>query len=86
MSLTPILRLKTEWPEQYVFTPQTYDKHTLNVADHSRLAFYRLLRAINVYCFDALLKLPAQQFKLIMDSIVWGTKHTMRDIADIALT
>jgi hypothetical protein len=32
---------------------------------------------------DALLKLPPQQFKLIMDSIVWATKHTMRDIGDL---
>jgi hypothetical protein len=32
-----------------------------------------------------LLKLPPQQFKLIMDSIVWATKHTMRDIGDLGL-
>ena len=50
-----------------------------------RLAFFRLIRAINLYCFDALLKLPAPQFKLIMDSVLWATKHTMRDIADIGL-
>ncbi|SGY39697.1 BQ5605_C003g02266 [Microbotryum silenes-dioicae] len=50
-----------------------------------RVAFFRLLRAINVNCFDALLKIPPQQFKLIMDSIVWGTKHAARDIADISL-
>lgn len=50
-----------------------------------RLAFFRLLRAVNMQCFDALLKLPSPQFKLIMDSIVWGIKHTMRDIADIGL-
>lgn len=52
---------------------------------YSRLAFYRLLKAINANCFDALLKLPAAQFKLLMDAVVWGTKHTMRDIADISL-
>jgi len=33
----------------------------------------------------ALLTLPPAQFKLFIDSIVWGMKHTMRDIAEIAL-
>ena len=33
----------------------------------------------------ALLTLPPTQFKLFIDSIVWGMKHTMRDIAEIAL-
>lgn len=33
----------------------------------------------------ALLTLPSAQFKLFIDSIVWGMKHTMRDIAEIAL-
>jgi len=32
-----------------------------------------------------MLSLPADKFKLVMDSIVWGTKHTMRDIADTSL-
>ncbi|KAK4704590.1 exportin-1, partial [Phenoliferia sp. Uapishka_3] len=50
-----------------------------------RLAFFRLLRAVNLQCFEALLALPAPMFKLIMDSTVWGIKHTMRDIADIGL-
>jgi exportin-1 len=33
----------------------------------------------------ALLELAPAQFKLFIDSIVWGFKHTMRDIADIGL-
>jgi exportin-1 len=33
----------------------------------------------------ALLDLPPAQFKLVMDSVVWGIKHTMRDIADTGL-
>lgn len=49
------------------------------------MAFFKLLRVMNLNCFDALLKLPPQQFKLIMDSIVWATKHTMRDIGDLGL-
>ena len=33
----------------------------------------------------ALLALPAAQFKLILDSIVWAFKHTHREIMDIGL-
>lgn len=33
----------------------------------------------------ALLELAPAQFKLFIDSVVWGFKHTMRDIADISL-
>ena len=50
-----------------------------------RSGFFRLLRGINAQCFPALLSIPPQQFKLLMDSIVWAIKHTMRDIADIGL-
>ncbi|CEP17678.1 hypothetical protein [Parasitella parasitica] len=50
-----------------------------------RTGFYSMLRAVNRYCFPALLELAPGQFKLFIDSIVWGFKHTMRDIADIGL-
>ncbi|KAK4687365.1 exportin-1, partial [Tremellales sp. Uapishka_1] len=50
-----------------------------------RQGFFKLLRAINVTCFPALLELPPPQFKLVMDSVVWAIKHTMRDIADTGL-
>jgi exportin-1 len=33
----------------------------------------------------ALLELPPPQFKLVMDSVVWAIKHTMREIADTGL-
>ncbi|KAF8652764.1 hypothetical protein AX16_004260 [Volvariella volvacea WC 439] len=50
-----------------------------------RVGFFKLLRAINLNCFPALLTIPPNQFKLFMDSIIWAIKHTMRDIADIGL-
>ncbi|KAG5728342.1 Exportin-1 [Termitomyces sp. T112] len=50
-----------------------------------RGGFFKLLRAINLNCFPALLTIPPNQFKLFMDSIIWAIKHTMRDIADIGL-
>ncbi|KAJ3332106.1 Karyopherin transporter [Blyttiomyces sp. JEL0837] len=51
-----------------------------------RLGFFKLMNAINANCFAALLKIPPPQFKLVLDSIVWGFKHTMRDISDLGLT
>ncbi|KIM28962.1 hypothetical protein M408DRAFT_329009 [Serendipita vermifera MAFF 305830] len=50
-----------------------------------RIGLYRLLRSINQQCFPALLTLPPAQFKLVFDSIIWGMKHTLRDIADAGL-
>ncbi|KAI8098786.1 nuclear export factor CRM1 [Halteromyces radiatus] len=50
-----------------------------------RTGFYNMLRAINQHCFQALLDLAPAQFKLVIDSVVWGFKHTMRDIADTGL-
>jgi exportin-1 len=50
-----------------------------------RAGFFKLLRAMDMYCFPALLSLPALQFKLLFDSVIWAIKHTMRDIADTGL-
>ncbi|KAJ3215232.1 Karyopherin transporter [Clydaea vesicula] len=50
-----------------------------------RVAFYKMLHALNGHCFNALLSLPPQPFKLYMDSIIWGIKHSMRDISDMGL-
>lgn len=50
-----------------------------------RVGFFRLLRAITENCFEALLTLPPEKFRLTMDSIIWAIKHTMRDIADQGL-
>ena len=50
-----------------------------------RRNFFSLLQAVNEHCFKALLKIPAPQFKLVLDSIIWAFKHTMRDVAEIGL-
>ncbi|KAJ2062335.1 Karyopherin transporter, partial [Coemansia sp. S155-1] len=51
-----------------------------------RLAIYQLLRTINKNCFSAMLNLPPQQFRFMVMSIMWGFKHTLRDVADLGLT
>ncbi|KAI9334595.1 CRM1 C terminal-domain-containing protein [Obelidium mucronatum] len=56
-----------------------------NFPEH-RSGFFKMIYAINVNCFPALLNLPPPMFKLFLDSIVWGFKHTMRDISDLGLT
>ncbi|KAJ3388329.1 Karyopherin transporter [Entophlyctis sp. JEL0112] len=55
-----------------------------NYPEH-RSAFFKMMHAINTCCFPALLQLPAPTFKLFLDSVVWGFKHTMRDISDLGL-
>jgi exportin-1 len=70
-----------------VFEP-TLDMINKDFAEYPehRVGFFKLLRAINLTCFPALIELPPAQFKLIMDSVVWAFKHTMRDIADTGLS
>ncbi|XP_077866004.1 exportin-1 [Saccoglossus kowalevskii] len=50
-----------------------------------RTNFFLLLQAVNSHCFTALLNIPPLQFKLVLDSIIWAFKHTMRNVADTGL-
>jgi len=50
-----------------------------------RVSFFKMIQAINMNCFPALLQLPSSDFALFLDSIVWAFKHTMRDVADTGL-
>ncbi|XP_076244670.1 exportin-1 emb [Calliopsis andreniformis] len=50
-----------------------------------RTNFFLLLQAVNLYCFPAFLLIPSAQFKLVLDSIIWAFKHTMRNVADTGL-
>jgi hypothetical protein len=43
------------------------------------------LQAVNNHCFPAFLSIPPAQFKLVLDSIIWAFKHTMRNVADTGL-
>uniref|UniRef100_A0A6G1SHJ7 Exportin-1 n=1 Tax=Aceria tosichella TaxID=561515 RepID=A0A6G1SHJ7_9ACAR len=48
-----------------------------------RTNFYNLLHQVVKHCFPAIISLSQQQFKLVLDSIIWAIKHTMRNVADI---
>lgn len=52
--------------------------------DH-RVKFFKLLRSINSHCFPAFLEMQEKSFSLIIDSIVWAFKHTMKDVAESGL-
>lgn len=70
-----------------VFTP-TLDMikmDHLNFPEH-RVAFYKMLRAVNLNCFPALLELPPPQFKLYIDAVMWAIKHTMISVSDTGLS
>ena len=51
-----------------------------------RVEFFKLLQAINLFCFPALLKLDGRQFKLIIDSCLWASKHDNREVENTGLS
>lgn len=51
-----------------------------------RVEFFKLLKAINLYCFPALLKLDAWQFKFVIDSCMWASKHDNREVENTGLS
>lgn len=51
-----------------------------------RVEFFKLLQAINLYCFQALLKLDTSQFKFVIDSCMWASKHDNREVESTGLT
>ena len=51
-----------------------------------RVEFFKLLKAINYCCFPALLKLDERQFKFVIDSCLWASKHDNREVEGTGLT
>ena len=51
-----------------------------------RVEFFKLLKAINLLCFPALLKLDNRQFKFVIDSCMWASKHDNREVENTGLT
>ncbi|XP_014218596.1 exportin-1 [Copidosoma floridanum] len=50
-----------------------------------RTNFFLLLQAVNAHCFSACLSIQPIQFKLVLDSVIWAFKHTMRNVAETGL-
>ncbi len=51
-----------------------------------RVEFFKLLKAINLFCFPALLKLDGRQFKFVIDSCMWASKHDNREVENTGLS
>ncbi|KAA8593140.1 hypothetical protein FQN60_018595 [Etheostoma spectabile] len=64
--------------------PKIFDADFEEFPEH-RTHFFYLLQAATSQCFPAFLSIAPAQFKLILDSIIWAFKHTMRNVADTGL-
>lgn len=51
-----------------------------------RVEFFKLLKSINLFCFPALLKLDGRQFKFVIDSCMWASKHDNREVETTGLS
>lgn len=60
-------------------TLQMINKDFSEYPEH-RVEFFKLLKAINLHCFQALLKLDGRQFKFVIDSCMWASKHDNREV------
>lgn len=65
-------------------TLQMINKDFSEYPEH-RVEFFKLLKAINLYCFQALLKLDGRQFKFVIDSCMWASKHDNREVENTGL-
>lgn len=65
-------------------TLQMITKNFEDFPEH-RVHFFRLLQAVNDFCFEALFGIPQAHQKLVVDSIIWAFKHTERNVADTGL-
>ena len=62
-------------------TLQMITKNFEDFPEH-RVNFFKLLQAVNDFCFEALFSIPQEHQKLVVDSIIWAFKHTERNVAD----
>jgi exportin-1 len=51
-----------------------------------RRAFFEMLRSINANCFEAFFNVTPDQFKLVIDAIMWSCKHTERGLFELGFT
>ncbi len=65
-------------------TLEMITKNFEDYPDH-RVGFYHLLKEVISNCFESIFSTPAEMQKQIVDSIVWGFKHTERNVSDMSL-
>jgi len=61
---------------------------TVNFEDYPehRLNFFGMLQSITKHCFPVLFAMSSDQLNLVMDSVVWAFRHTMRNVAETGLS
>ena len=61
---------------------------TANFEDYPehRMNFFKLVEAINGYCFPAIFQIPPAHQRMLVEAIVWAFRHTARDIGETGLT
>lgn len=50
-----------------------------------RSSFFELLKAVTSQCFESLLQLPIERFKVAIDTILWASKHQSTQHAESGL-
>jgi len=50
-----------------------------------RTNFFNMLLSVNQYCFLSFVAISPAQFKLVLDSVIWAVKHTMRNVSETGL-
>ena len=65
----------------------TLNMITQNFEDYPehRVKFFALLQSIAKYCHPMLFAMTKEQLTLVMDSVVWAFRHTMRNVAETGL-
>eukprot|EP00163_Fabomonas_tropica_P004111 TRINITY_DN1363_c0_g1_i1.p1 TRINITY_DN1363_c0_g1~~TRINITY_DN1363_c0_g1_i1.p1 ORF type:complete len:1060 (+),score=349.96 TRINITY_DN1363_c0_g1_i1:415-3594(+) len=65
-------------------TLQMITNDMTNFPEH-RINLFQLLHAITVHCSSTLFAMNNDQFKLVIDSVVWAMKHTEPNISETGL-
>jgi len=68
----------------FVCTLEMINKDMEGYPEH-RTNFYQLMNVINRHCFEVLVTLTDEMFQMIIQSIVWAFKHSMRNVAEIGI-
>jgi len=50
-----------------------------------RVAFYNLLKGLLEYCFAAFVEMSPEQWKKLVQAIIWGFRHSIRSVAETSL-
>lgn len=63
-------------------TLEMIDRNFEDYPEH-RLGQFKQIQSINLYCFSTLLELSSDEFKLVVDFIIWAIKHLEKNIQEL---